>query len=110
MKVVKAGHMYILDHLDGSNYSTLHFVNRGHSNNTEGVTNQEVLRVLIDRIKFLDSEVEWYGNKEILQHLRQALVLHEARHLCRATEKGKILPEEIELSTDSHYLLQRNKI
>lgn len=106
MKIVRAGHEYLLNRLDGENHELLNFVNRDHGCDKTGTTNQEVLRVLIDRVKFLDSEVPWVGNATILQHLRMALVLHESRHLERAAEKGKILPEEIVTSIDDgHFKL-----
>ncbi|MBT8366536.1 MAG: hypothetical protein KJP23_17725 [Deltaproteobacteria bacterium] len=95
MIVHDEGHCYYLNHLDGEGTTLIQFVNRGHGRDCEGVTNQEVLRVLIDRVKFLNSEVLWEGNEKILFHLRSALVLHEERHLERSVEKGKLLPENV---------------
>lgn len=108
MEVIKAGHEYYLNNLDGNRSETLDFVNRGHGEDREGTSNQEVLRVLIDRVNFLEAEVHWEGNKQILLHLRMALVLHESRHLERAVEKLKIKPELIETSgSDGHFKLTR---
>ena len=92
-----------MPHLDGNNISVLQFVDRGHGTDTEGITNQTVLRVLIDRVKFLDNEMPWEGNKTILYHLRMALVLHESRHLFRAVEKGDVHPEYIRLDSKGHF-------
>ena len=106
MHCIKAGHEYVLDHLDGNDHEVLTFVNRGHGVDKEGTNNQEVIRVLIDRVKFLEEEVHWDGNEEIIQHLRMALVLHEARHLSRMVEKGKLEnPEELPVGENGHFKL-----
>src|SRR4051794_17180616 len=108
MKVLIAGHLYELSHLDGDGAQRLQFVDRNHGQDAEGTFNQEVLRVLIDRVKFLDAEVAWEGNEQILHHLRMALVLHEARALYRKVEKGKLLPESLPVGSDGHFLQSRN--
>lgn len=75
----------------------------------EGVLNQEVLRALIDRVKVLNAEVPWEGNKEILYHLRMALVLHESRALFRKVEKKELDPEHLPVGDDGHFIIIRNK-
>ena len=106
MHCLRDGHQYTLNQLDGDSYEMLSFVNRDHGVDQAGTNNQEVLRVLIDRVKFLEEEVHWEGNEEILHHLRMALVLHEARHLTRLVEKGKLeRPEELPVGTDGHFKL-----
>lgn len=88
MKVLVAGHRYELTHLDDDNVETIQFVDRNHGHDTPGTNNQEVIRCLIDRVKFLDLEKPWAGNQQIIEHLRMALILHEQRHLERLVEKG----------------------
>lgn len=106
MKVVVPGHDYELDHLDGDNKTRLQFVSRPPlHDHIEGVTNQEVIRALIDRVKVLDSEVRWEGNDKILWHLRMVIALHEARAIIRHVEKGYIKPEELLLGEDGHIQL-----
>lgn len=100
MEVIIPGHKYLLAHLDGDGTQELSFVNRGHNCDEEGTTNQEVLRALIDRIKFLDNECPWEGNKNIIYHLRMGLLLHETRALERKVEKGQISPEFIPVNKD----------
>jgi hypothetical protein len=107
MKIVIPGHLYELDHLDGEAKEKLQFVDRDHGRDAEGTFNQEVLRVLIDRVKFLNSEKTWEGNAQILYHLRMALVLHETRALCRKVEKGKLQPESLPVGNDGHFLYSR---
>ena len=107
MKVTVPGHIYLLEHLDGNKTQQIHFVDRGHGHDEEGTYNQEVLRVLIDRVKFLDEELPWDGNDKILYHLRSALVLHEARHLERLVERGKLKPEEVKIGKDGHFVLTK---
>lgn len=108
MNVLEPGHAYELSHLDGGNTQQLYFVNRNPGERSEGTQNQEVLRVLIDRVQFLEKQVHWDGNAKILHHLRMALVLHEARVLERKTEQGKILPENVAVAADGHYVLRHN--
>lgn len=107
MRVLKPGHTYELDHLDGSGKSRLQFVQRSPKHEPkEGVTNQEVLRALIDRVKFLNEELPWNGNEKILRHLRMALILHEARALERKVEKGEMSPEYVTINkADGHFQL-----
>lgn len=110
MKVLKQGHVYELKYLDCGNsinpHERLMFVNRNHGEDSPGTTNQEVIRVLINRVEFLDKEHHWPGNIKILKHLRMALVLHESRHLERLVERGLLLPESLPVGVDGHYLLK----
>jgi hypothetical protein len=116
MKVIDPGHSYLLSNIPPDTKTTyppvlkgqiIEFVKRFRGDdNHEGTLNQELLRVLIDRVKFLDKEVPWEGNKEILYHLRMALVLHESRALFRKVEKGDLLPEEVVISNDGHFKLE----
>lgn len=107
MKIIDPGHHYSLASIDGKLKQALIFVKRfREGNNHAGTTNQEVLRVLIDRVKFLDAERPWEGNREILANLRQALVLHEARALIRKVEKDELLPEQVAVDLkDGHFQL-----
>ena len=104
MKAIIPGHLYELDHLDGDRKQQLRFVDRGHGTNYQGTYNQEVLRVLIDRVQFLHAEQPWILNEQIIYHLRMALVLHEARALGRKVEKGQLLPEQLPVGRDGHFL------
>ena len=60
-------------------------------------------------VKFLNEEMRWEGNEQIIHHLRMALVLHEARHLERLTERGKINPEEMPVGKDGHFIIKREE-
>ena len=115
MKVIKPGHRYIIDELDAPDgapeTSMIQFVDRGHGRNEQGTTCQELLRVLIDRVKFLESELHWERNKEIIFHLRKALLLFEVRALERKLEKNQILPENLWVnSVDGHWLVKQTEV
>lgn len=106
MKEVEPGHIYELEHLDGNKTQMLTFVNRNKEFDCEGTTNQEVLRALIARVKFLDAQIHWPLNGEIIYHLRMAISLHEARALIRHTEKRQIHPETFKVSPeDGHFVM-----
>ena len=108
MKVIDPGHIYELDTLDGDFRQVVRFVKRFRGAlNHSGTVNQELLRVLIDRVRFLDAEKPWPLNEQIIYHLRMALVLHEARALIRKVEKMEINPESIAVSgSDGHYIIE----
>ena len=104
MKVLDEGHTYTLQNnkSDKCDVTLSFFKDRViNGDGYEGTTNQEVLRALIDRVKFLDKQVPHKNNQEILYHLRKAIVLHEQRHLDRLLEKG-VEVENLEIFSDSH--------
>jgi len=104
MKTIEPGHIYQFDNLDGDVVNTLTFVNR-ETNPHPGTQTQDVIRALIDRTQHCDSCLRWEGNDLIIEHLRQALVLHEVRALIRKIEKGYIKPEKVKLGADGHFQL-----
>ena len=90
MIVKDIGHTYLLaDNKTGKHNTILSFYKDQIINSVgyEGTTNQEVLRALIDRVKFLDTQKPHPFNTQIIKHLRYALVLHEMRHLERIVDK-----------------------
>lgn len=64
MNILVPGHEYILRTLDVEKDVRLSFVDRGHGNDRPGTTNQDVIRVLIDRVEFMELEKPWDGNKK----------------------------------------------
>lgn len=109
MRCIYKGHCYILNHLDGDGTTTLQFVQRKPFHEPrEGVTNQEVLRAVIDRVKELDKETTWEGNAEILYHLRMALALHESRAILRHIEKHGFEIEHIATGPDGHLVFVKD--
>jgi hypothetical protein len=90
MKVIEIGHHYELECYDVGDRvwikDDIFFMKRvgGHYPGNKGEphpgTNcQEVLRVLINRIKYLDRQIPCDENKIIIQDLRNALLLFEQR-------------------------------
>lgn len=103
MKVVDPGHEYILNVLDGNDPETLTpetltFVKRdgegypGNVGSHSGTTTQEVLRALVDRIKYVDNQIHDDNNDEVLSHLRLAIFYLELR---AAKRHGRILRASI---------------
>ncbi len=105
MKVIEPGHVYQLQHVDGSGAGLLVFVNREPGTEHEGTQTQEILRALIDRTQHCNSCRHWDGNKKIIHHLRMALALHESRAIERKTEKGELNPETLPTGSDGHFVI-----
>ena len=106
MKIIEPGHIYQLTHLDGVGTTKLTFVNREEGTKHEGTQTQEVLRALIDRTRHCHKCLPWHGNRSIVQYLRLALALHEARALVRKVEKELYDPENILVGADGHFQLR----
>lgn len=106
MKILDKGHTYLLDDNKSSTKTTkLVFMKDKKINGSgyNGTTNQEVLRALIDRVKFLEKQCHSDYNKDIIYHLRKALVLHECRHLEREVSKDKSI-ESIKPFNSGHFI------
>ena len=93
--VLDPGHAYQLDILDGPGCQVLVFVKRddppekypGNEGHYPGVIVQEVLRVLIDRVKYVDSQDSADENTSVLIGLRLSfLALEERAHRRHDTE------------------------
>src|ERR1041384_7303957 len=88
MKAVDPGHEYHLDCLDADipTVEILHFVKRigdkfpgNHPPARQGTTTQEVIRALIDRTKYVDSQIHYDDNDQVIKPLRFALCYLEHR-------------------------------
>lgn len=110
MEITVAGHSYKLDYLDGEDrdgcwQGTLNFLRRDDLQDKHGgAQNQEVLRVLISRMHYLQSQLSCEENVKILYYLRAALLEHEIRVLRRKLEKGQLRPEDIAIGSDGHFI------
>lgn len=94
MEVIDPGYRYKLGELDGNSvFSTLQFVKRdnptekypGNTTAYPGTTIQEVSKVLIDRVKYLDNREPHEVNPEIIKKFREVIYLLEKRN---ADKKG----------------------
>jgi len=98
MKILDPGHEYILAELDKEDHEwplhTLRFVKRegdnfpGNVGHYHGTTTQEVIRVLIDRIKYVDNQKPHGTNRRALLLLRDILIVLEER---AASQHGLLL-------------------
>lgn len=91
MKVVDSGHVYKLDQLGGGT-QTIVFAKRSggaikYDKEWPGLQTQEVLRVLIDRTKYLYNVLPCAETANALYHLRCALYEYEVRAFRRKQEK-----------------------
>lgn len=88
MQVIDPGHRYTLHGKDGE-LQTLHFFkdNEIHDTGHDGVLCQELLRVLLHRVEYLEDEVPAPENKIIHEALITAFIAFETRALRRKLEK-----------------------
>lgn len=105
MKVLQRGHRYELPHRDGPGTTVIQYVNKEPGQETEGIQQQDLLRMMLDRHRYCNNCLPHPNNVRIQYHLRMALVLHEARALERKVEKGGLLPEYLSVDKDGHYEL-----
>jgi hypothetical protein len=80
MKAVVKGHLYRLDNFESDSYQELGFIHKkptGKNGELEtvaaGTTNEEVIDMLVDRIKYLDDKFPCYENKAAISHLNCAV-------------------------------------
>lgn len=97
MKVLDPGHYYSVNVYDGEDEQYIWFMHRigeGYPGNQgepySGTNCQEVIRVLIDRVKYLNSQIPCEANIVIITNLREALWQFEQR---AADRHGRQLPE-----------------
>ncbi len=119
MRVIDPGHVYELENYraeeavsQGLERQRISFVKRrvpadpGRVDLRDGTNCQELLKVLINRVLFLDQEARHPMNRVLLLCLRRALVLFETRALERKVEKHTLLPETLDYSShDGHLTL-----
>src|SRR4030095_12291812 len=109
MKVIDPGHKYELDNLDGSLKTSLTFVKRegnkypGNTGHYEGTNLQEVMRALIDRTKYLNSQIYDQRNLAIINKLRECIWLLEDRAASRHSREFDFWPDNIEFVPTCKY-------
>jgi len=87
MTVTDIGHRYELDHFEGPGKERLQFIQKIPSGNgttelktvTQGTTNEEVLRMLIDRMKHLQDKFPCRENAIVITKLEESLMWLEKR-------------------------------
>lgn len=98
MKVIDPGHEYLLESYDGEQENRLVFMKRegeGYPFNVghyAGTNCQEVIRVLIDRVKYLQQQIPCDENVSVIAALRQVLLSFETR---AAQRHGRVFPCDV---------------
>lgn len=96
------GHKYIMRNKHNTGIQTIQFVKDADAP-VDGIIMQQLIKVLLDRIRYLDCQMPSEYNKDISNHLSKALIALETRHLNRLHTKGKLL-EHIPIYTGGHIL------
>ncbi len=84
MKVLTPGHKYLLDAHEGRAHQTIQFIEKRKEGDAlvtvnDGTTNEEVLRMLINRIDILNTKLPCEENEVVLANLRASLEILEQR-------------------------------
>lgn len=87
MKVIEPGHIYEVSHNGAKGSQVVTFINTNSGQEHPGAISQEFVRVLIDRLKFKDGQVQCIENADLLYHLRMVLVGYEGRAYRRKLDK-----------------------
>jgi hypothetical protein len=75
MKCIEEGHIYKLDNLQTSQAQEVVFLKRTNGELVyDGTTNEEVLVMLIDRIKFLNTKCPCRENSIVITKLEESLM------------------------------------
>lgn len=111
IEIVK-GHTYMLQNLKSAESTELKFymdplIHGGDAQ--DGPSTQEVIRACIARVKALDAERPGPENTAIIEHLRQAIILHELRAL-RLKLNGDPYMETIMVGRDGHVFVLCDEI
>lgn len=93
------GHLFDLDVLDGDEWKhlRLQFVKRtgekypGNTSAYPGVTSQEVMRALIKRALYVESQESHSANREVVTMLRGAIYVLEFRAAARRDDRDHFL-------------------
>lgn len=112
MKIIEPGHIYDVENVDGPGTQRITFVRRrSHdgrllrdASRHAGILCQELLRVVIDRTRYLNDEDPCHEDVEIINALRGALRSFEARAARRTIEKMP-MPELADACPICHHLL-----
>lgn len=110
MRVIQRGHYYQLDHRNGKGKTFIQYVNKEPGQECEGVIQQELLRMMLDRNRYCNNCLPHRNNELIQHHLQMALILHETRALERKIEKGELMPEYLATGDDGHIQLSHDVV
>lgn len=89
MRVLDPGHDYEVPNYDGEGNQRITFMKREGTNypfnvgHYKGTNLQEVIRVLIDRVKYLDTQIDCIENKRLIFNLRKSILDLEVRAASR---------------------------
>lgn len=112
MIAIDAGHLYEVSNADGDGTQRIQFVVRRDlageplppERRREGILSQELLRVLIDRTLYLNSEDPCDEDVQIVHKLRDCLRLYESRAARRTIEKLS-MPEHADTCDECGHIL-----
>jgi hypothetical protein len=76
MKILTSGHQYELDSFEGGAPQAIQFIEKDAAMNTinDGTTNEEVLAVLIDRLRYLGERLPCRENAIAITKCEEALL------------------------------------
>lgn len=92
MNILKPGHFYELASFEGGKPQRIQFIEKREVAGSkkletvaDGTTNEELLKVLIDRLSFLNNKMDHRENRRAIKYLEEALSALERRNTERRT-------------------------
>jgi hypothetical protein len=112
MRILDPGHKYELEEYDGGTVQIVTFMKRegpgypmnvGHN---PGINCQEALRMIIDRMKYLDKQIHCDDNERAITNLRRTFLEFERRasirHGAKELEPLQLWDEEVPVELVPH--------
>lgn len=104
VRIVEPGHIYAVKNRDDNSEQIIKFIRSdlpGQAGSHDGILCQDLLRILMDRVHFLNKQQPCQENQDIYVRLREVLILFETRAMKRKLEKHPYL-DRIAPGDDGH--------
>ena len=104
-----AGHTYAVINKHETGLQLVKFVKDEQDCSEDGIIIQQLIKILLDRIRYLDDKLPSKYNNRVIKHLTQAFIALETRHIERLVKKGRCV-EYLPVYKGGHILPSANSV
>ena len=104
-----AGHTYAVIDKHETGLQIIKFVKDEQGRNEDGIIMQQLIKILLDRIRYLDDNLPSKYNSRAAKYLTQAFIALETRHYERLIKKGACV-EYLPVYQGGHILPSANSV